>query len=312
MISLRQHAVSIAAIFFALALGLLLGAQGLSGGVLASLRSDHGALQQRNNALAAENTRLTEEVAAADGFVARSAPRLLGGTLANRSVLLFTTPDADPGDVDAVAKALGAAGATVTGKIALTDSFVDSAQGDRLRTAVTNMIPAGAQLQTGAVDQGSLAGDLLGLAFLTDPGSNQQRATPQERGLILDTLRNGGFVATGEVQPAQLAVVLTGAGAKSEQNNQGSIIARFAGGLRGRGAGVVLAGRGGAADGAGPIAVVRADGHLASTVTTVDNVDREIGRLTTVLGLGEQLGGKTGGYGTGAKATALSVAAMPG
>ncbi|MCM6778760.1 copper transporter [Nocardia sp. CDC159] len=308
MISLRQHAISLAAVFLALALGLLLGSHLLDGGAQAAPWSRD---KQRTAALTTQNGRLTDELNAANGFIARSAGRILGGTLGGRSVLMFTTPDADNGDVEAITKVLSTAGAAVTGKVALTEAFVDSGQGDRLRTAATNMIPAGAQLQTGAVDQGSLVGDLLGLAFLVDPGTGQPRATPQERTLILDTLRGGGFVNFGEVQPAQLAVVVTGDGAKSEVNNRGSIIGRFAGGLRGRGAGVVLAGRSGAADGAGPIAVVRADGQLANTVTTVDNADREIGRLTTALGLTEQLGGGAGRYGTGPRANSLTVVALP-
>ncbi|MFI5783385.1 copper transporter [Nocardia sp. NPDC051570] len=310
MISFRQHAISLASVFLALALGLLLGSHLLDGGAPSAPWSKSGD-RQRADTLTAQNGRLTDELNAANGFIARSSAKILGGTLNGRSVLLFTTPDADNGDVDAVGKTLSTAGATVTGRIALTDAFVDSGQGDRLRTAATNMIPAGAQLQTGAVDQGSLVGDLLGLAFLVDPGNGQPRATPQERTLILDTLRGGGFLTYGDVQPAQLAVVVTGNGAKADLNNRGSIIGRFAGGLRGRGAGVVLAGRAGAADGAGPIAVVRADGQLANAVTTVDNIDREIGRITTALGLAEQLGGGAGRYGTGPKANSLTVVALP-
>ncbi|MGW4246144.1 copper transporter, partial [Nocardia sp. NPDC004722] len=161
-----------------------------------------------------------------------------------------------------------------------------------------------------AVDQGSLAGDLLGQVLLADPANGQPRGTAQERGLALETLRGGGFLTFGDVQPAQLAVVVTGDGARAEENNRGTIIARFAGGLRSHSAGVVLAGRYGAAEGPGAIAVARSEGGLA-TVTTVDNVDREIGRITTVLGLTEQLNGGTGRYGTGAKATSLTLAALP-
>ncbi|MBB5917616.1 hypothetical protein BJY24_006528 [Nocardia transvalensis] len=305
MISLRQHAVSIAAIFLALAIGLVLGAQTFCGGPLHAQRDDG-----RTGELTSENGKLTDQLNAADAFIARSSGQLLGGTLADRTVLVFTTPDADEADTEAATKALTTAGAVVTGKIALAAPFADSAQGDRLRTAVTNMIPAGAQLQTGAVDQGSLAGDLLGLAMLTDPATGQPRATDQERSLILDTLRDGGFL-TADAHPAQLAVVVTGDGAHAEENNQGSIIARFAGGLKAHSAAVVLAGRAGAAEGAGPIAVVRGDSQLGSAVTTVDNVDHEIGRVTTALGLSEQLGGVTGRYGTGTKANSLTVAASP-
>ncbi|WP_280362441.1 copper transporter [Nocardia wallacei] len=305
MISLRRHAVPIAAVLLAVAVGVVLGAQ-LRGGPLQTDRSD-----RRAGALAAENGELTDRLRAADAFIARSAGRLLAGTLTDRTVLVFTTPDADAADAEAVTKSLTTAGAVVGGKVALTDAFVDSGQGDRLRTALTNMIPAGAQLPTGAVDQGSLAGDLLGVALLTDPGSGQPRATDQERGLILDTLQGGGFLTADTVHPAQLAVVVTGDGARAEENNRGSIVGRFAGGLKGRAAGVVLAGRSGAAAGSGPIAVVRGNSQLGAAVTTVDNVDYEIGRVTTALALGEQLNGVIGRYGTGDRASSLTVSAAP-
>lgn len=314
MISMRQHAVSIVAIFLALAIGVVLGSQTLAADLLSGLRTDKTELRQQVDALTEQNRQLDDQAMAADRFVAGSSGRILGGTLADRSVVVFTTPDADPGDVDAVTRALQVSGAGVTGRIALTEAFLDAAEGDRMRTAVTNVIPAGAQLRTGAVDQGSMAGDLLGLVLLVDPASGQTRGTPQELELVLETLRGGGFLAYGDtpVRPAQLAVVITGNGVDAARDGAGSNAARFAGALRGRGAGVVLAGRTGAADAQGPIAVVRTDAALAAQVSTVDNLERELGRVTTVLALGEQLNGGAGRYGTGAEAASLTLAALPG
>ncbi|RJO75566.1 copper transporter [Nocardia panacis] len=313
MISLRQHAISIAAIFLALAIGVVLGSQTLAADLLSGLRADKSDLRQQIDTATDQNRRLADQLNAADRFIASSSGRILGGTLADRSVVVFTGPDADPADVESVTKALETANAAITGKIALTDAILDATEGDRLRTSLTNVIPSGAQLRTGAVDQGSLAGDLLGVALLLDPGTAQPRSTPQELGLVLETLRGGGFLAYGDtpVRPAQLAVVITGNGARSGEGNQGANLARFAGALRGRGAGVVLAGRAGAADMPGPLAVVRSEAPLAGAVTTVDNLDREIGRVTAVLGLTEQLGGGAGRYGTAAKATSLTLAAAP-
>ncbi|MBH0781175.1 copper transporter [Nocardia bovistercoris] len=314
MISFRQYTISIVAIFLALAVGVVLGSQTLAADLISGLRSDRSDLRVRVGELSARSTRLDAEMAAADRFIAGSAGRILAGRLAERGVLVFTAPDADPADVDAVTRAVETAGAGVTGRVALTDAFLDASEGDRMRSALTNVIPAGAQLRTGAVDQGSMAGDLLGLTLLLDPVTSQPRSTPQELGLVLETLRGGGFLAYGEapVLPAQLAVVVTGDSADAGQNAQGANLARFTGALRARGAGAVLAGRSGAATHPGPIAIVRSDAPLAGTVSTVDNVDREIGRVTAVLALTEQLGGGAGGYGTGEKATALTVAAVPG
>ncbi|MFD0359850.1 copper transporter [Nocardia sp. GCM10030253] len=314
MISLRQHSVSIVAVFLAIAVGVVLGSQTVAADLLHGLRADKSDLRKQVDTVSEQNRRLTDELNAADRFIAGSAGRILGGTLTDRSVVVFTTPDADPVDIEAVTMGLDTSGATVTGKIALTDAFLDTTEGDRLRTTITNVIPAGAQLRSGAVDQGSMAGDLLGLVLLLDPTNSQPRSTPQELGLALETLRGGGFLAYGDtpVNAAQLAVVITGNGARSSENGQGSNIARFAGALRGRAAGVVLAGRSGADDNPGPIATIRSDAALATTVTTVDNLDREIARVTTVLGLSEQLNGGAGRYGTGAKANSLTLVALPG
>lgn len=307
MISLRYHAVSIAAVFLALAVGVVLGTRTHADGLLPGM-GDSGA---QVDDLRAENARLEEQLKAADAFLAGAAPKLLGGALANRSVVVFTTPDAELSDVDSVTKALGTAGATISGQVALTPAFTDSGEGDRLRTALVNLVPAGSQLNTGPTDQGTLGGDVLGLLLLTDPTNGAPRGSDQERGLALETLRGGGFLnPVGEVRPGNLAVIVTGDGVRANENQRGTIVARFAGGLKTRGAGVVLAGRHGAAEGSGPLAVAREEAALA-TVTTVDNVDREIGRMTTALGLTEQLSGGTGRYGTGAKATSLTVAAMP-
>ncbi len=308
---MRQHAISIAAIFLALAIGIVLGSGLLSSGMLSGLRDDKADLQNEIEHLNEENNRLGEQLVSADGFDSAVSDRIVRDTLAQRSVILVTTPDADPADIDGINRVVTQAGGSVTGRVALTKSFVDSVNGDQLRTTVTNIIPAGIQLRTGAVDQGSLAGDLLGSVLLLNPQTAQPQTTPEERTLALETLRGGGFVEyEGNVQPAQLAIVLTGEGdPENTGGNRGAVIARFAGALDGRGAGTVLAGPPAAAEGSGPIAVARADSAISAVLTTVDDIDRESGRITTVLALQEQLGGGSGRYGTGPGATAVTVGA---
>ncbi|MBH0119871.1 copper transporter [Rhodococcus sp. NPDC003382] len=311
MISLRQHAVSIAAIFLALAVGIVLGSGLLSSSLVSGLRDDKARMRDELQAEQDRNSVLTERLNAADGFDAAVAGRVVRDTLAGRTVLMVAGPDADPADLDAVVATVEAAGAAVTGRVSLTESFVDAAGADLLRTTVTNVVPAGVQLQTGAVDQGSLAGDLLGAVLLVDPGTGQPRSTPEERTLALTTLRSAGFVSfeDGTVEPAQAAIVVTGDGSGGEEGsgNRGALLARFAAIFDTRGAGTVLAGRPGAATGNGPLAVVRADTALSAGLSTVDNLDREAGRITTVLALQEQLAGGAGRYGTGPGAGAVTV-----
>ena len=156
---MRHHAISIAAIFIALAIGVVLGSQTLASGVLSGLRGDKSDLQEQVDELQNANNQLAAQLGGADGFDAAMAGRIVRDSLIGRTVVLLTTPDADNADVDAVSRIVGDAGGSVTGKIALTPAFLDPSNADRLRTTVTNIIPAGVELRTGAVDQGSLAGD---------------------------------------------------------------------------------------------------------------------------------------------------------
>ncbi|QNG18680.1 copper transporter [Rhodococcus triatomae] len=318
MISLRQHAISIAAIFVALAVGVFLGSGVLSTGLVSGLRDDKSQLERDLEQANQRANALELQLNSADGFAAGVSARTLRDTLPGNTVLVVTTPDSDPGDVEALDRVIGQAGGAVTGRLALTESFVDATGGDRLRTVVNNVIPAGVTLQTGAVDQGSLAGDLLGAILQANPESGQPQGTPEERALALDTLRGGGFLTyEGAVEPAQLAVVLTGEPDPEQSSdgatgNRGAVVARFAAGLDARGSGVVLAGRPGSAHGNGAVAVARSDSALSSRVSTVDDVDRESGRITVPLALQEQLGGGAGRYGTGPGAAAVTVGVPAG
>ncbi len=306
MISLRQHAISIAAIFLALAIGVVLGSSVLSDGLLSGLTDDKKDLQNQVQELQGQVNGQNLQLQSADGFDSAVAGRVVGGTLADRTVVVFTTPSAEPSAVDAAVKLVATAGGTVTGQVGLTDAFVTAQGADQLRATVTNVVPAGVQLSTAAVDPGSMAGDLLGAVLLLDGTTAQPQSTPAERDLALQTLRSGGFISyqDGTVAPGQLALVVTGT---SDDGNKGPIVARFAAAVDARGAGAVLAGDAGSASGNGAVAVARSDAAISNHLSTVDNIERGAGRITTVLALREELDGRSGQFGVGPGATALTV-----
>lgn len=312
--SLRHHVVSLAAVFLALALGVVLGSTSLSEGVLSGLREDNSSLESDLGSVQDERDALREQVGAADGFQAALAPRALRGTLDQRSVLVITAPGAESADRDAVVELIARAGGTVTGQVSLSEAFVDPNTADQLRTTLTDVIPAGVELPTGAVDQGSLAGALLGSVLVLDPGTGQPRGTPDELSTVLQALQAGGFIGLGDgasgagVQPAELAVVLTGGAVEGDAaGDRAATVARFAAALDRAGTGVVLAGRAASAEGNGPVGVARADTDISATLTTVDNVGTSAGRITTVLGLREQVDGQAGRYGTAGSAQDITV-----
>ncbi|MGV0606868.1 copper transporter [Mycolicibacterium sp. XJ1904] len=310
MISLRTHAISLAAVFLALAIGVALGSGMLSNTVLSGLRDDKNELQERINTLTDERNALNEKLGAAGEFDAQMSPRILRETLVDKSVVLFRTPDAADDDVDAMTRLVGQAGGTVSGIVGLTPQFVEANAAEKLLSVVNSpIVPAGKQLSTTSVDQGSQAGDLLGIALLINRDPKVQTVDDTQRETVLATLRDTGFITyTDRVGAANTAVIVTGGPLGDDAGNRGATVARFAGGLAPHGSGTVLVGRDGSASGTAAIAVTRSDPALTSAVSTVDDVGTESGRITSVLALGDLAnGGKPGQYGIGQGATSVTV-----
>jgi hypothetical protein len=227
------------------------------------------------------------------------------GQLDRRTVVIITTADADPADRDALKTLIASSGARVTGELQLTDEFSNPAKADQVKDIVIRLLPAGVQLPT-ASDPGTLAGGLLGPLLLISKKDNQPQASPQETAAALAGLTEGGFVKASQgIQPAQLAIVLTGGAAKGDgAGDRAATIARFATQVDRSGAGAVLAGSEGSADGTGAVGVVRADTAATSILSTVDNVRTPAGRVVTILALHEQLNDKSGRYGSAGNAEA--------
>jgi hypothetical protein len=160
------------------------------------------------------------------------------------------------------------------------------------------------------VDQGSQAGDLLGIALLINRNPEIKPVDDQQRDTVLAAMRETGFLAYqgDHVGAANSAVIVTGGALGDDAGNQGSTVARFAAGLAPHGTGTVLAGRDGSATGTSAIAVTRADAGMAAAVTTVDDIGVESGRITSVLALQKLIGGAPAGqFGTGPGAASLTV-----
>ena len=294
----------------ALAVGFVLGARMNSGPMLSVLRSDKGDLQQRVDDLAQENKALGERLSAADDFDAAMSDRMIRGALAEKSVVVFRTPDAQDGDVDGVVRLIGQAGGSVTGTMGLTQDFVDGNSGEKLRSVVNSpIVPPGTQLNADLVDEGAQAGDLLGLALLINPDPAAAPVDDIARDTVLASLRDTGFLTYGDLPgAANTAVVVTGGALGEDAGNQGATVARFAAGLAPHGAGTVLAGRAGSASGVSAVALARADAGMSALMSTVDDVDAESGQITTVLALQSMIGGgPPGQYGVGAGAVSVTV-----
>lgn len=312
MISLRQHALSLAAVFLALAVGVVLGSGFLSDTLLSSLRDEKKDLNAQISGLNDQKNVLNEKLSAANNFDTQLAGRIVHDALAGKSVVVFRTPDAKDDDVAAVSKFIGQAGGTVTGTVSLTQEFVEANSAEKLQTVVnSSVLPAGQQLSTKLVDQGSQAGDLMGIALLANPNPAVPPVDDTQRNTVLAALRDTGFItyqASDHMGAANAALVVTGGALPQDAGNQGASVARFSAALAPHGSGTLLAGRDGSATGGAAVAVARADAGLNSAISTVDDVDAAPGRITAVLGLHDLLGGgHAGQYGTGHAATSITV-----
>ena len=311
MISLRQHAFSLASVFLALAVGVVLGSGFLSDTLLSSLRDEKRDLYMQINGLNDQKNVLTEKLSAANNFDNQLVGRIVHDALGGKTVVVFRTPDAKDDDVAAVSKLVGQAGGSVTGTVSLTQEFVDANSAEKLRTVVnSSILPAGAQLSTKLVDQGSQAGDLLGITLLSNPNPTPAVEDVQ-RDTVLAALRDTGFITyqpADHIGAANAAVVVTGGALPQDAGNQGVSVARFSAALAPHGSGALLVGRDGSATGGAAVAVTRADGGMAAAISTVDDVDTAPGRITAILGLHDLInGGHVGQYGTGHGATSITV-----
>lgn len=312
MISLRQHALSLAAVFLALAVGVVLGSGFLSDTLLSSLRDEKRDLNAQISGLNDQKNVLNEKLSAANNFDTQLAGRIVHDALGGKTVVVFRTPDATDDDVAAVTKFIGQAGGTVTGTVSLTQEFVEANSAEKLQTVVnSSVLPAGQQLSTKLVDQGSQAGDLMGIALLANANPAVPAVDDIQRNTVLAALRDTGFItyqATDHMGAANAALVVTGGSLPQDAGNKGVSVARFSAALAPHGSGTLLAGRDGSATGGAAVAVTRADAGMNSTVSTVDDVDAAPGRITAVLGLHDLLGGgHAGQYGTGHGATSITV-----
>ena len=304
MISMRQHAISLIAVFLALALGIFLG----SGFVGDRVNALTGTDRDRMGKLQDERDDLADQVNVGNGFITAVQPRLVQGTLDKRSVLLVTAPTAADADVQELRGLVNDAGANLVGEIGLTNDLLGDANAAKLATIIDNSIPGGAQLRVENTDSGSRLGDLMGAAVMTRQGSRP--ASDDDRRNALEALREGGFISyDGDVKAAQLVLVVTGGELADDAGNQGQLLGRFAAALAARGQGGVLAGQQGSDLGGAAIAVVRSDPLLGKELSTVDDIDLQAGRITSILALSEAAGGRSGAYGTGKGASSITVPA---
>jgi hypothetical protein len=308
VIDFRYHLVSIVAVFLALAIGIVLGATELQGTTLDALRGQTSSLKnQLANAQAAERSAATA-AGAGDTFLGTAESKLVSGYLPGDRLVVVTEPGASSSVVGGITKAAVAAGATVTGTVALQPKFNDlsgatesslSAVNEELAQADTVTLNPASPAKTGDQQQ---AAQLIATAVLDKTAAATGGLTSAQAQTILQSYASDGFLTvSGTVTDrATLAVLVTPdtASTLGSADPVNEVLLAVTGELAARGAATVVAGSvaGSAASGSA-IQVLRGS-SVASAASTVDNADTTLGQISSVWALSGQLaGGKPGSYG---------------
>jgi len=293
VINLRYHLISVASIFFALAVGIALGA-----GPLQESLADNLVNQASEDPVAGDELRA--EVAAsdaldlADGYASATARTVVGSLLAGRTVMLAPLPGANPDDVRVTGDLVAAAGGTVVSTVTVTAKMLDPADRVLADGLARNILGQDDDSRSGTAGTYPLLGQAFALALLTrsdnpplqDSDANGAEATLVEAGFI--------NVEGGTDRLAQLVLLVAGDPPVDAVEGQAEVEAELAAAFALGSLGAVVAGTS-AVDGSA-VAAVR--GSAASnTVSSVDIVDLSAGRVAAVLAVAEQARGGVGHYG---------------
>ena len=302
MIGFRYHLVSLAAVLLAVALGVLLGATQLSGAVGDDLSGQVRSLTKDNGNLHAQVKAGQARVRTDDTITTQLAPKLVAGALRGSKVVVVATAQATDATTDGVAKTLQQAGATVTGRVQLTDDYSDPRRAEDAKSYVTGGgQPAGFQLPE-SEDSGVLSGALLSYALLGDKAGDPAAAVTTEVLSGFASLRmlrvDSPSVTAGDLAVVVSSGGVTGADPAPRLRGLTALVSS----LDSAGRGVVVAGTPASASASGLVGAVRADRGLSSAVSTVDDADRPVGQVAAIFALAQQSAGRSGQYGTGSGA----------
>ncbi|MFF4417917.1 copper transporter [Streptosporangium sp. NPDC001559] len=311
MIDFRYHLVSIVAIFLALSVGIVLGTTLLKEPAIDTAETLANQLRLSNNELRAELKTVQGQNAANDAFVTADTPRLVRDTLAGERVVIVEAPGSSVSMREAVQQVVTESGAIVSGRVTLTDKYLDATQSDVVDRLATDAKPV--EMTFTAEDTPyDKAAAVLANAIVTGDPAQVGKANPVAAG-VLEAFQRGGLINVAE-QPAKradLALVVGPAEPYAGETAvaQSAAVVSMATALDEAGRGTVLAGPLNSSAAGGTLAALREDTVAAEKVSTVDNVDMPAGRVVVVYALREQLSGSSGQYGMGPGVSAIEPSA---
>ena len=297
MIDFRYHLVSLISVFLALAVGVVLGAGPLQNSLGTALNDQVTALRENRNATQAKLEQTETAVNERDSYITQAASGLLPGTLASKNVAMVLLPEAKAEDADAITTQLKNAGATVTGRVSLTSTWVDLSR-ENYRSTFSGQVQ-GHLDSTTSKDANGILGEALAKALTANDDSSR---------VLMDMLsvtadKSGTpFVSVDSTPtaPAEMIVVVgprpqaasgKGATVEASPGQDPKAWAKALAGTAGRAPTVVV----GSADGDdNVVSIIRSEG---AKVTTIDSVGQIAASVSTPLALASTRAGTIGHYG---------------
>ena len=297
MIDFRYHLVSLISVFLALAVGVVLGAGPLQNSLGTALNDQVTALRENRNATQAKREQTETAVNERDSYITQAATSLLPGTLASKNVAMVLLPDAKAEDADAITTQLKNAGATVTGRVSLTSTWVDLSR-ENYRSTFSGQVQ-GHLGSTNSKDANGILGEALAKALTANDDSSRVlmdmlSVTVDKSGtpfISVDSTPTAAAEMIVVVGPRPQASSGKGATVEASPGEDPKAWAKALEGTAGRAPTVVV----GSADGdGGVVGIIRSE---KAKVTTIDSVGQIAASVSTPLALASTRAGTTGHYG---------------
>ena len=297
MIDFRYHLVSLISVFLALAVGVVLGAGPLQNSLGTALNDQVTALRENRNATQTKLEQTETAVNERDSYITQAASGLLPGTLASKNVAMVLLPEAKAEDADAITTQLKNAGATVTGRVSLTSTWVDLSR-ENYRSTFSGQVQ-GHLGSTNSKDANGILGEALAKALTANDDSSRVlmdmlSVTVDKSGtpfISVDSTPTTAAEMIVVVGPRPQASSGKGATVEASPGEDPKAWAKALEGTAGRAPTVVV----GSADGdGGVVGIIRSE---KAKVTTIDSVGQIAASVSTPLALASTRAGTTGHYG---------------
>jgi hypothetical protein len=300
VIDFRYHLVSIVAIFLALALGIVLGSTTLSQSVFKGLERQTASLAKSNDELRRSQDRMEAQLEGDESFARSVGPQLVAERLNGQSLVFVDTPGASNDSVEQLSALAKSAGASVTGRVTIQKKFLDDDQTGTVDELAGQLKPASMAFpqSAGAYEK---AAAVLASALVTRDAAATGREDASGASIMAGFRQAGYVTSSGKPgQHATLAVMIAPSSLYAYEGGDvdNRALLSLAAALDGTGRGAVVGGPSTAAQKGGLIAALR-DSDTAKSVSSQDTVDTASGQVVTILALQNELGGRSGRYGTG-------------